>query len=475
MKHLLKSLAIVLVALLSFVSCQNKADLEFEYLPLNENEVSNTFTRCAQNNSESYWEPFESINWAELNSLKDRFQYFNLSNSKVHEMTTEALLQLVVKYPLNYLILAYDDPFDAIKLVYDNCNIHKELVKRDEAASLLSNYFMNHHCTAKSTISTNDYNFVDELFLEYFISSGLIDFSNETATLTATVIEKKGRYFADQSMNSDLTLHPLELVESHINSTISSMTTSASTNDVLIYTPTFQELIGTSRSEMSQDQINYCNNLATSSHPRATLVGPSSTLYNCHSYAWYYNSQNNRIWLNDSVNNTNQLDKYWDSNGVYVSCSASDAERIFYICTGGDHSAIVLNSNQVISKWGPWALMQHDISDCPYPTNNLQYYKFQPGDYCRRTPFPNISGNSLFVINTQQTFSVPKRFPGLTTNWTVENIANPANTSSFSTMIISSGLMLVCYEVGAYRVRANFNYRGQDVSFSDMIVVARPY
>lgn len=475
MKHLFGSLATVFVALLTFASCQSNANLELESLSFYEKEAMNEVTRSVQNGVESYWNSLEPINWAKLNSLEERFKYFDLPEPTINSLSDEALFQLIVKYPLNYLILAYNDPFGAINIVYDNCNIHKGFVKREEAASLLSNYLLNHHCTAKTTIPTNEYSFVDELFLEYFISSGLIDFSKEAETLKLAVNEKKGRYAADQSMNSNLTLNALEMIETRLFPTISTLSTSSSTNNVTIYTPTFQELIGMSGTEMSQDQISYCNSLATSSYPNATLVGPSSSLYNCHSYAWYNNSQNNAIWLNDTVNNTFQLDKYWNSYGVYAPCSVSEADRIFYLCSGGDHSAIVENSNQVISKWGALPLMRHSISYCPYPTNNLQYYKFQPGDNCIRTPFANISGNSQFAINTQQTFSFPKSFPGLTTNWSVENIANPTNTSSFSAMMISGGLRLVCYEIGAYRVRVNFNYRGQDVSFSDMIVVARPY
>ena len=56
MKHLLKSLATIFVALLTLASCQSNADFEFGLMSLNENVVSNTITRSVQNDSESYWE-----------------------------------------------------------------------------------------------------------------------------------------------------------------------------------------------------------------------------------------------------------------------------------------------------------------------------------------------------------------------------------------------------------------------------------
>ena len=34
-------------------------------------------------------------------------------------------------------------------------------------------------------------------------------------------------------------------------------------------------------------------------YPQATIVASASKKYNCHSYAWYLSSTNNKYWMND--------------------------------------------------------------------------------------------------------------------------------------------------------------------------------
>jgi hypothetical protein len=379
---------------------------------------------------------------------------------------------MVATYPLNYLVLAYNDPLIAVKLICENSNIHKELVKREDAASALVNHFMSHDCSAKESLPITDYDFIDELFLEHFFLSGLIDISFENKLLMSAISNKKELYKADSTMNSTLTLSQLDRLEQYLLIPDNSLSFN-SRSESTIYTPTFQSLIGLVFPELTQYQINYTNFYVQQCFPNAVFISNSSGIYNCHSYAWYFNSKYNYIWLNYSINDSPQLPKYWSPDCVYSSCLKDEAEKVYFSVS--DHSAIVLGPDTVISKWGQGPIMKHTYEDCPYDTTNLQFFKFDPGT-CVRTPFNNITGSTQFPINTQRTFQISKGFPGMSVNWSVQYISNPANTSSYSyTTDLNNNLYLTCYVVGAYKLRADFVFKGVAVSFSDMIVVAAPF
>ena len=475
MKTFIKSLTALVVALTTFVSCQDFADMDNTSKASSDEIISmDSLNPSEQSASNNYWKTLEPINWGELKSLNARFEFFNLLESQVKEMSTLELSQLVATYPLNCLVLAYNDPLIAIKLICENSNIHKELVKREDAASTLVNHFICHDCSAKEFLPITEYDFIDELFLEHFFLSGLIDISSEKELMLTAVSNKKALYQADPSMNSSLTLSQLDRLEEYLHIPDNSLSFN-SRSESTIYTPTFQSLIGLVFSELTQYQINYTNTCAQLCFPNAVFISNSSRKYNCHSYAWYNTSQYNTIWLNatDSISQQFQLSKYWTPNCVYSSCNKENAEKVYYSVF--DHSAIVLGPDTVISKWGQGPLMKHTYEDCPYDTTNLQFFKFDPGT-CVRTPFNNITGSTQFSVNTQRTFQISKSFPGMSVNWTVQYISNPANTSSYSyTTDINNNLYLTCYVVGAYKLRADFIFNGVAVSFSDMTVVATPF
>lgn len=473
MKTYFKSLAKLVVALSTFVSCQDYTDMDNTFKDSSDEIISmDSMNPSKQSTSINYWKSLEPINWGELKSLNARFEYFNLPESQVMEMSTFELSQLVATYPLNYLVLAYNDPLTAVKLICDNCNIHKELVNREDAASALVNHFISHDCSAKQSLPITDYDFIDELFLEHFFLSGLIDIFSEKELLLPAVSNKKELYKADSTMNSSLTLSQLDALEQYLLIPDNSLSFN-SRSEHTIYTPTFQSLIGLLLPELTQYQINYTNTYVQMCFPNAVFISNSSGIFNCHSYAWYNNSKYNYIWLNSSMNDTPQLPKYWTPNCVYSSCLKDEAEKVFY--SASDHSAIVLGPDTVISKWGQGPIMKHTYEDCPYDTTNLQFFKFDSST-CVRTPFNNITGTTQFPINTQRTFQISNGFAGMGVNWSVQYISNPANTSSYSyTTDFYSNLYLTCYVVGAYKLRADFVFKGVAVSFSDMIVVATPF
>ena len=52
-------------------------------------------------------------------------------------MSTESLVRSIIDYPLNYLMIVYDNPQDAVDLIVSNSVLHIELIRRDNAAEKL--------------------------------------------------------------------------------------------------------------------------------------------------------------------------------------------------------------------------------------------------------------------------------------------------------------------------------------------------
>lgn len=83
MRHFLTTLATTFVAFWVLTSCQSNEffeSLSFNYV---ENKISDVPSLQKNSCTKNYWESLEPINWAELNSLEERFKFFNLSESQV--------------------------------------------------------------------------------------------------------------------------------------------------------------------------------------------------------------------------------------------------------------------------------------------------------------------------------------------------------------------------------------------------------
>jgi hypothetical protein len=122
--------------------------------------------------------------------------------------------------------------------------------------------------------------------------------------------------------------------------------------------------------EQSPAWIAATNASVQSQYPNATLIGNSSTTYNCHAYAWHMSNGGSTYWIDTPSDNT-----YWD-DGSYVEVSAAAAPiatKVSY--ASDDHSAITTTSPGVfISKWGSGPVMQHASTYTPYNESTIKYY-----------------------------------------------------------------------------------------------------
>lgn len=184
---------------------------------------------------------------------------------------------------------------------------------------------------------------------------------------------------------------------------------SIATSSSYVYTPRGTQVKVLIREEMSQEDINFCNQIGDTLVPEATRIAPSSSKYNCHSYAWYMQSTSNPYWMNDpssyytdwsyeeSDGNVGDIICYFDASGVNLHSGVLIGK------SEGVSNGICGNSNlyTVRSKWGNCGLYEHRGDQCPYTmpydgtASYVKFYRIHQHSY---TYSPATSGHIATCI-----------------------------------------------------------------------------
>jgi hypothetical protein len=122
--------------------------------------------------------------------------------------------------------------------------------------------------------------------------------------------------------------------------------------------------------EMSAVEINAWNAKTKAAYPKATFISSSTRKYNCHSYAWYWQSSANNAWMSSPKS-------YWTDGSYLGYCSATPPSGSKVNYPNGDHSAISLGGGYVQSKWGQGPLMKHPVGYGPSIYNMSCYYTYK--------------------------------------------------------------------------------------------------
>jgi hypothetical protein len=153
--------------------------------------------------------------FAAIEGLSLRFKACAVPGNILNEKTTRALGLSILHYPMNYIIFAYNYYDMPVRIVYDHSPLHRELAARNDAAEALVGVFEKTRIDKSLEMMAKDYENItlaDELFLEYFLGSGLVkglDKGNNKKRLAEAVKMKRDRRLADPDLNNALTLMPL--------------------------------------------------------------------------------------------------------------------------------------------------------------------------------------------------------------------------------------------------------------------------
>lgn len=284
--------------------------------------------------------------WKQLNTHAKKIDACQIPEDILKNLTTEALVETVMNYPLLVDMLAYNTQFAGYQAVYNGFNGLRELQTREDAVECMENYqskvsLLNE--VDRSTL-TNDFILMD-VYVEGIITG--LEASYEMKNLMDNA--KDGSVW----------------------SMIIQVLTPKGTSVATIYNKDWDEAMNTS-AELTAAQTDILNTYDVE------LISPYNIKYNCHSYAWHNSSTSNLQWMNDP--------SAYMSDGSYYQSISGIGARIFYDSGWGsswDHSGVVVsagssdnNNVYVYSKWGEHGLYKHTVYECPYAdySPTIRYY-----------------------------------------------------------------------------------------------------
>ena len=259
--------------------------------------------------------------WAALDSLDAKIAACAVDTDLLESMTTEALLETVLNYPLLINIYAFttvEEGLASVSRYFEGIDI---LLSREDAADSIQ--------TALS-VDTHSVNTDDDLVRGGF----------------------------------------LKVFESKMNSSRgpARITTPGGSALRVYYNLTWDDF-GTDEATAEAN-----NKRLAAAYPNAVMVSGISPSYNCHSYAWYSTSTSNNCWIDDP--------NPYMSDGSYTKQSSAAVgykvawPGVYPTTSVPAHSAIVYSVSgtvKYISKWGYNGVYIHSLSDCPY-SGSVSYW-----------------------------------------------------------------------------------------------------
>ena len=434
---------LAILALGALVSCQTKDNLN-PMMPdpdPSEEETAIVQEEVIQTDDPvAYLAQLDFDKWTSLQTIEERIAACNPPQDQLKKMSTKALVESVIDYPLNYLIFAYNDPMDAIQFLADQSNILQELEQRKDAAKCLIQRFsknqIDRSLKRKSNLKENKVTYFGELFLEYYMASGripdLISEENE-ADLKDAIYDKMQEREKQSEGNYDLSLASIQKMSASpaLRWRVANITRPPRISTSRIYSQLGTFMDTDIYAEFSAQDISDLTQFYHEEYPNATVVAPASSRYNCHSYAWYNQSTTaNHHWINpmSSDGKRFQLSAYWTAGkGIYVSCAESQAELVYYANVDGGHSAVKRPDGKYISKWGCAPVMIHDPAYCPYTASGRQFYKVSPYLPLGALKVNGPDSSTMLTVGQNYNYYVDTYNPSVTYQWTVESYPGDSN------------------------------------------------
>lgn len=265
-----------------------------------------------------------SEEWTKFESRAEKIKACQIPEFMLSRMTTEALVESVMGYPLLIDMVVRDTKREGFEAILEVFNGLQELMKRPDGLDKLNNY-----SNKMDAVKTRDKKIIlKEGYIEY-IFIGL------------------------EPNRSELVI-----------SSKSSVGTVYTPNDTPV--STYKDLVWSDHG-LTSALADYYDDEISKAYPNATQLRQEDSSYNCHSYAWHSTSFFNRHWIDDPA--------AYMTVGNYSSGTGQVGSKVWY--GNGGHSGIITyvgggsgpNIN-VISKWGALGLYSHNIVDCPYTTGS---------------------------------------------------------------------------------------------------------
>lgn len=482
MKKYIYSIALCLLAFA--VSCQQQMNEVRQDIQILENStLGKSVFYTADDEPLTFLPSRDSSAWTSIGSLQGRFDACTVPQQILDNMTTEAIVESVINYPLNYLVHVYNNPLSAIDIIFANSPLHQELKSRDDAseklAALFSQSTYGFEVKTDITDDMKQLSYTDEIFLEYLIASEKFskNLNADSGTLLKEAVSKKIQERLDSPTKYSIaSIKPLMAIDEANGLLVMETACSeagkiriASTSTTTVQTPLGKTIIANINDELSASELISITNYMTSNYPNAIVRGSATNKYNSHSYVWHNQSVENDLWINayqmDPLGL--QLENYW-TNDAYVSCTESEAVCTYNHGFNQDEtiSSIILPNGKYLTKWGKGPLMEHDKQDCPYMTYLMEYFTYRDSYI---TNLMTINGNTTVGINEYNTYYLSPSFPELEFEWEVRYM-DAAEPKPYELVEDSNGAntqyKLLCQDYGLFKINVYGKYHGHTVLFA---------
>ena len=361
----------ILVCVLSTMTYSANAEGTSKEYTINDYSVAEKFYSDIINDPE----------WKSTISRVERGEKLQLPEEMLTELSTDALIEAVIDYPFFSDVYAFDNVQDGFDIMYDSFNGVRELSMRNDAATVLLDKYSNEPVLTETTPDSDVFRITD---IEILISQDFITdkLSDTEKKQLINVASKKYMMEKESDVYGDYTTGILyDLVSSNCDDT--EFRRQMQSYISYVYTPnnTAVQVIVNTTEPLTADQINQYNSEGDSTYPNAIRCGSSTGKYNCHSYAWYYQSTSNNCWMNDPS-------AYWEDYSYLSTNNPQSGNKMIYTYYGNpEHSAVIdsrlsgpsqmyfMDLVYVFSKWGPNGLYYHRGNDCPYTyCNGVGYF-----------------------------------------------------------------------------------------------------
>lgn len=275
--------------------------------------------------------------WKALDNNIDKLRVCMIPEDILRRMTTEALLESLLSYPMMVNMFVWEVPQKGYEYILRNFNGLQELVEREDFGDVLDAY-------SRESISV--YSSMDE---------GEVNIAEEALGIIA--------FYQEHPITQLVTMNPLILSPTALGT------------EATVYTPNGTAVIAwynITYSEWGAEATEYLLNKKAQKYaelyPNAVLISPRSASYNCHSYAWFSNGSPSNYWIHDMRAYVE------DDSYVQVAPPYMGGEIVLYMDNNLSaenaytHSAIFVDSasSTYISKWGYHAAYRHALYDCPF-------------------------------------------------------------------------------------------------------------
>jgi hypothetical protein len=284
--------------------------------------------------------------WGKLNGYQEMIEVCRIPEKLLSTMNTGDLLETCLNHPFRGNASLYTTPEESLRVMANTFNAFEELIKRNDIGDYL--------LAAVKSVADK----------ESKANSGIHKFE---VKLNGEILQALSTYPTVKEKLSEDVKNKISAIFEDRNSSLSIQTATIYTpNGCLVsdtdYTPEIYD----------SEEKTYWNQYYQELFPQNTLVGSTTSTYNCHAYAWHMTEGGSAVWMGLYTNPTSV---YW-TDGSYSPASTATAAGLKVSYASDNHSAVTTGvSGEFISKWGNKVLMRHMYYNCPYTYSTLNYYK----------------------------------------------------------------------------------------------------